>query len=94
MEDGKKSLKDLFLAFIGSKWFVLVLGIVMICIFPITWGNFKVVWVAGQMRQFFWIPAVFIINVLTIGLCVYKFMSMIIKPKSVAQEDWNSDEQW
>lgn len=82
------AMLDSVLKFMGSKWFVLVLGIAMIGIFPINFGNFKVVWVAGQMRQFWYIVAVFVINVLTIGLCAYKFMSMISKPKHASQKEW------
>ncbi len=56
-------------------------------VLPFTWHNFLVVYKAGQMASFWWIVAVFTINVLSIGLCVYKFMGAISK-KETRVEEW------
>lgn len=79
---------DGVLRFIGSKWFVFILGLTLIGTLPFTYHNFTVVYEKGQMSQFWWIVAVFIINIISIGLCVYKFMSLIGKPKPGASQPW------
>lgn len=80
--------KDRLLKFIGSKWFVFCLGIVMIFLLPFTWHNFQVIIKAGQASQFKFLVAVFPINLICVGLCVYKFMGMISNKKPIVQEEW------
>jgi hypothetical protein len=82
------SMSDSILRFIGSKWFTLVLGVILIIVLPFTWHNFQVVWEKSQLTAFWWIVAVFIINVISIGLCAYKFVSQLNNTKSIAQEEW------
>jgi len=79
---------DSALKFIGSKWFTLFIGIILMSALPFTWNNFQVVWTKSQLTAFWWVVAVFAINVAGIGLCAYKFVSQSSKPKSVAQEEW------
>ena len=76
------------LEFIGSKWFVLVLAIAMIAVLPTTYGNFMVVYHAGEMARLWWVPTVFIINLLTAVMAIYKATGMFLKKKSAPQEDW------
>lgn len=82
------TLQDKFFTFIGSKWFTLALGIALMCVLPFTWNNFSVVYKAGQVSQFWWVVAVFIINLLTVGMCGYKFMSQQSSKKPLIKEQW------
>jgi hypothetical protein len=82
------ALIDKVFSFIGSKWFVLILGIGMMIAIPFTYHNFIVIYKAGQMGQFKFYTAAFFINIISIGMCAYKFMSLHHKPKPAAQEEW------
>ena len=79
------------LAFIGSKWFVLVLGVLMVFLLPTTYGNLMVVYNAGAMARLWWIPVVFIINLITAILALYKATSMFFGKKVNEQADWEVD---
>jgi len=75
---------DKVIAFIGSKWFILIISLGMTLAVPSTWHNVSVypVW---------WTMAVFACNLAAIGLGVYKFMSMISKPKDPTQtQEWSN----
>jgi len=82
------ALMDTVLKFIGSKWFTLILGLVLMGVLPFTYHNFMVVYSAGQMSKFWWIVAVFIINVLSVGLCVYKFMGQLKAKPQISNQSW------
>lgn len=82
------TLFESVLRFLSSKYFTLVLEIVLICVLPFTYHNFQVVYQAGQISQFWYIVAVFVINVLSIGLCIYKFMGAITKKEIVQTQEW------
>lgn len=68
------TMMDSVFKFIGSKWFTFFLGIGLIALLPFTWHNFSVVQQAGQLSKFWYLIAVFIINIISIALCAYKFM--------------------
>lgn len=76
------------LALIGSKWFVLILAIAMIVVVPITYGNLMIVYNAGEMSRLWWVPTVFIINVLAAFMSIYKVMGMFFQKKEV-QAEWD-----
>jgi hypothetical protein len=79
---------DSALKFVGSKWFTLILGIGLACVLPFTWHNFLVVQQAGQLTKYWWLVAVFILNVISVLLAIYKFMSQLSKKKPIVQEAW------
>lgn len=81
------ALMDSLLKFISTKWFILCLGLALIGALPFTFHNFQVVWESGQLSRFWWVITVFIFNILSVIMCVYKFMSMVGK-KEVAQSEW------
>jgi hypothetical protein len=71
------------LDFIASKWFVLVI-LVMMCLFlPTTWSNLKVVMDAGMLGNFWYIALVFGCNVLGALFAFWKFMALITSPEKV-----------
>ncbi|MDD4110194.1 MAG: hypothetical protein PHS54_01420 [Clostridia bacterium] len=76
------------LEFIGSKWFMLGLGIAMIFILPTTYSNLMIVYNAGEMARLWWVPTVFIFNLLTAIMAIYKATGMFFKKKDIKQEDW------
>ena len=80
--------ENIFFKFIGSKWFSLVLGIVMCALLPVTYGNFMVVYDAGQIGQFWYIPAILLINIITIIMAFYKFTSNFVGNKQQDSEEW------
>jgi hypothetical protein len=84
------SATDSFFKFIGSKWFILVLGIGLIIALPFTWHNLKVVFSAGQAGKYWYLVGVFIINALSVLLCSYKFMSLLTKKsnQTPASSEW------
>ena len=71
---------------LNSKWFMLGLGILMILLLPTTYGNVKIVMDAGEMSRLFWVPLVFIINVITAVLALYKFASKAFTKQEQKQE--------
>lgn len=79
------------LQFIGSKWFVLALGIAMILVLPTTYSNLMIVYEAGEMSRVWWVPVVFIVNLLTAIMSIYKAASMFFSKKEVQPE---SDDGW
>jgi hypothetical protein len=82
------SFTDKVLTFLGSKWFTLFLGLALIVALPFTWHNFKVLQEAGQLAKYWYLTLVFIINILSVFLCVYKFMGTLGKKKPVIAEEW------
>jgi len=76
------------LEFIGSKWFVTILSLVMIGVLPITYGNFMIVFRAGEIGSLWWVPTVFIINLLTAIMAIYKATSMFLSKKRDDLEEW------
>ena len=79
------------LQFIGSKWFVLALGIVMLFVLPVTYGNMMIVFNAGEMNRLWWVPTVFITNLLAAMMSIYKATGMFFSKKGNDQEDWEED---
>lgn len=73
--------ENIIFKFIGNKWFILILGIVMCLLLPTTYNNMIVVYNSGEMSKFWWIPVIFIINLITIILTFYKFTSSFMKKK-------------
>lgn len=83
------ALLDSVLRFIAGKWFTAFLGIgLIIALLTTTWPNFLVIYEAGKMGQYWYLIAVFIVNVVSIIMCIYRFMNMLHKPKPVVQEEW------
>ena len=78
------------LQFIGSKWFVLALGLGMLLVLPITYSNLMIVFNAGEMSRVWWVPVVFIANLLTSIMSIYKAAEMFFSKKD-DQEDWDED---
>jgi hypothetical protein len=72
------------LDFIASKWFVLVILVMMSLFLPITWSNLKVVMDAGMLGKFWYIGLVFGCNALGVLFSFWKFMALITTKK---QED-------
>lgn len=79
------------LQFIGSKWFVLLLGIGMLLVLPITYSNLMIVFNAGEMSRLWWVPTVFTINLITAIMAIYKAASMFFS-KTNEPEDWDDDD--
>ena len=77
------------LEFIGSKWFVSLLAIAMLFVLPVTYGNLMIVFDAGEMGRLWWVPTVFIINLLTAIMSIYKAASMFFTKKE--DVDWDDD---
>jgi len=77
------------LQFIGSKWFVLILAIVMMVVLPVTYSNLMIVFNAGEMSRLWYIPTVFIINLLSALMSIYKAAGMFFSKKEKEAEDWD-----
>lgn len=77
------------LEFIGSKWFLAGLGLLMIFLLPTTYSNLMIVFNAGEMARLWWVPTVFICNLLAAIMSVYKATGMFFSKKSAAQEEWD-----
>jgi hypothetical protein len=78
------AMLDTIIKIISSKWFVLLIGIAMTFAIPTTWHNVIVV-------TTWWTVAVFAINLITIFLCSYKFVSMLMggrKQAPLQQGKW------
>lgn len=67
--------------FLASKWFVLTLLILMGLALPTTYHNFKVVWDADVLSQFWYIGLVFACNVLAVFMAFWKYMNLITTKK-------------
>lgn len=64
--------------FIGNKWFIFLLGIgLCIALITTTYPNFLIVYYKGMMGKFWYIPTVFIVNILAIFMCVMKFVDKV-----------------
>ena len=74
--------------FIGSKWFVLFIGLLMLFLMPTTYGNLMVVYNAGEMGRLWWVPVVFIINLITAIMALYKATGMFFS-KEASVEEWD-----
>jgi hypothetical protein len=83
------SFTDSLFKFIGSRWFTFFLGLALIAALPFTWHNFTVIQQAGQLAKFWYLIAVFVINVLSVLLCAYKFMSSFGKKQpTIENKEW------
>jgi len=76
-------LLDLITKIIGNKFFILLLGIGLAFAIPTTWHN------ATAVPQW-WTIAVFIVNILSVFFCCFKFVSMLMAKKepNIQQEKW------
>jgi len=70
---------------LNSKWTMLILGIIMTVILPITYGNLIIVYEAGEMANLWWVPVVFIINLITAIMAYYKFTTLLFAKKEVKE---------
>lgn len=77
------------LEFIGSKWFIAILGIAMIFVLPTTFSNLMIVFDAGEMGRLWWVPTIFVINLLSAVMCFYKAAGMFFTKKNDDKEEWN-----
>jgi len=82
---------DKILDIIGSKWFILCLGLAMLGVLPITYSNLMIVYYAGEMSRLWWVPTVFICNLLAAIMTSYKGASMFFTKKD-EEEEWDEDE--
>ncbi len=77
------------LRFIGSKYFVLLILVIMGIALPITWHNFKVVRDADMLKQFWYIGLVFACNALGALMAFWKFLALILDKKKVtSSSEW------
>ena len=60
----------------------------MIFLLPTTYSNLMIVYNAGEMARLWWVPTVFIINLLTAIMAIYKATGMFFQKKDIKQEDW------
>lgn len=79
------------LQFLDSKWFMLILMVAMGVLLPTTYDNMIVVYEGGRMSDLWYIPAVFICNLLTVAVAFWKFMGKISDKKNKPQEQWEED---
>lgn len=83
------SLAIKILRFIGSKWFVFSILVIMGIALPITWHNLKVILEADMLNQFWYIGLVFGCNVLGALFSFWKFMSLMSdKNKPSVSQEW------
>ncbi len=73
--------ENAFFNFIGNKWFVLILAVAMCFALPTTYGNMITVYNAQQLAKYWWVPVIFICNLLAIIMAFYKFFNSIMKKK-------------
>jgi len=64
---------------------MLGLGILMLALLPTTYKNLIVVYDAGMLSKIWYVPVVFLINIFTAGMALYKFASMAFKKKEVTE---------
>jgi len=76
------------LEFIGSKWFMAGLGLLMIILLPTTYGNLMIVFEAGEMGRVWIVPVVFVCNILTAIMATYKATGMFFGKKREDKEEW------
>ncbi len=79
------------LEIIASKWFVLILGLGMLGVLPITYSNLMLVFYAGEMSRVWWVPTVFTCNLLAAMMSVYKATGMFFSKKDDEPEEWEDD---
>lgn len=73
--------ENMLFNFIGNKWFILVLALAMCLVLPTTYNNLIIVYEAGEMSKLWWVPVIFIVNLITVILAFYKFISSLAKKK-------------
>ena len=73
--------ENMLFNFIGNKWFILVLALAMCLVLPTTYNNLIIVYEAGEMSKLWWVPVIFIVNLITVILAFYKFISSLMKKK-------------
>lgn len=78
------------LEFIGSKWFMLFVALIMLGVLPITYSNLMIVFEAGEMGRIWWVPTVFLINLLSAIMGIYKTVEMFLSKKDEV-ENWDDD---
>jgi len=67
-------LKVAIFKFLGSKWFILLVTLGMMCAMPMTYSGMKISWN--------WLAIiVFVVNLAAVGLGAYKFTSSIFQKK-------------
>lgn len=77
------------LEFIGSKWFVAILALVMIFLLPTTYSNFMVVFKGGAMARLWYVPTVFLMNLLAAIMACYKATGMFFTKNRDDQAEWD-----
>jgi hypothetical protein len=61
----------------------------MMALLPTTYGNLMVVWKAGVMGKLWWVPTVFVCNLLAVIIGIYKAAGMFFYKKKVEQQrEW------
>jgi hypothetical protein len=73
--------ENIFFKFIGNKWFILLLAVAMCFALPVTYNNMVVIYEAGQMAKYWWVPVIFIMNLLAAIMAFFKFVSAFTKKK-------------
>jgi hypothetical protein len=66
---------------LNSKWFLIILGIVMILLLPTTYGNLQVVLNADSIGKLWHVPLVFVINVITVIMIFFKVTAKFTEKK-------------
>lgn len=77
------------LRFIGSKYFILLILVIMGIALPITWHNLSVVMEADMLKKFWYIGLVFACNALGALMAFWKFLALISdKKKAASSSEW------
>lgn len=65
----------------------------MLLVLPTTYSNLMIVYNAGEMGRIWWVPTVFVINLISAMMTIYKAMGMFFE-KNDTQEDWEDDYEY
>ena len=69
--------------FIGNKWFILILTIgLFAALITTTYPNLLVVYKAQMMGKLWYVPTVFIVNILGIMIAIMKFIDKLREDKN------------
>jgi hypothetical protein len=79
---------NMFFKFLGSKWFMLALGVLMTLALPTTYKNLMVVYNAGAIGTHIGIPIVFVINLITVIMAFYSFSTKMFAKKDSTPSEW------
>jgi len=85
------ALNEKVLDFIGSKWFVFLLMVVMTLALPVTYGNVKVIYDAGEISSYWYLAAVFACNIIGIIFAFFKFMTLMSNKE---EKKNNQNQEW